>query len=45
MKFSHLHPEKKFSTIKITYNEIDEIWSVDLDDMIEYKTSYNRGYR
>ena len=27
------------------YNHIDEIWSVDLDDMIDYKFSNNIGYR
>ena len=27
------------------YNHIDEIWSIDLADMIEYMVSNNKGYR
>ena len=38
-------PKKNFETNKIVYNHIDEIWSIDLVDMIDYKTSNNKGYR
>ena len=36
---------KNYSTNKIVYNHIDEIWSIDLADMIDYKTSNNKGFR
>ena len=38
-------PRKNYSTEKIKYNHVDEIWSVDLADMIDYKLSNNKGYR
>ena len=38
-------PKKNYPTIKIVYNHIDEIWSIDLADMIDYKTSNNKGFR
>ena len=38
-------PKKNYPTNKIIYNHIDEIWSIDLADMIDYKTSNNKGYR
>ena len=38
-------PRKNHPTNKIVYNHIDEIWSVDLADMIDYKISNNNGYR
>ena len=38
-------PKKNYSTNKIIYNHIDEIWSIDLADMIDYKTSNNKGFR
>ena len=38
-------PRKNYPTNKITYNHIDEIWSIDLADMKDYKTSNNKGYR
>ena len=38
-------PNKNYPTNKITYNHIDEIWSIDLADMIDYKISNNKGYR
>ena len=31
-------PKKNFSTSKIIYNHIDEIWSIDLADFLDYKT-------
>ena len=38
-------PLRNYPTNKIDYNHIDEIWSIDLADMIDYKTSKNKGYR
>ena len=38
-------PIKNYPTNKIIYDHIDEIWSIDLADMIDYKTSNNKGYR
>ena len=38
-------PKKNYPTNKIVYKNIDEIWSIDLADMIDYKTSNNKDYR
>ena len=38
-------PKKNYPINKIIYNHIDEIWSIDLADLIDYKTSNNKGYR
>ena len=38
-------PKKNYPTNKIIYNHIDEIWSMDLADMIDYKISNNKGFR
>ena len=38
-------PKENYPTNKIIYNRIDEIWSIDLADMIDYKTSNNKSYR
>ena len=38
-------PSRNYPTNKIIYNHIDEVWSIDLADMIDYKTSNNKGYR
>ena len=38
-------PKKNYSTNEITYTHIDEIWSVDLADFSDYKTSNNKGCR
>ena len=38
-------PKKNYETNKVTYNYIDEIWSIDLADMIDYKISNNKGLR
>ena len=38
-------PRKNYPTNKIIYNHIDEIWSIDLADMIDYKISNIKGYR
>ena len=37
-------PRKNYPTNKIIYNNIDEIWSIDLADMIDYKISNSKGY-
>ena len=36
--------ERNYPTNKILYNHIDEIWSIDLADMIDYKISNIKGY-
>ena len=38
-------PMKNYPTKKLVYNIIDEIWSIDLVDKIDYKISNNKGYR
>ena len=38
-------PKKNYPTNKIVYNNIDEIWSIDLVDMIDYKISNNKQFR
>ena len=38
-------PKKSYPTNKIKYNHADEIWSIDLADFSDYKTSNNKGYR
>ena len=38
-------PIKNYPTNKIIYNHIDETWSIDLADMIDYKASNNKGFR
>ena len=38
-------PLRTYPTNKIVYNHIDEIWSIDLADMIDYKISNNKVYR
>ena len=38
-------PRKNYPTNKIVYNHIDEIWSIDLADFFDYKTSNNKGFR
>ena len=37
--------KKNYPIKKIVYNHIDEIWSIDLEDFSDYKTSYNKGFR
>ena len=36
---------RNYPTNKIVYNHIDEKWSVDLADMIDYKISNTKSYR
>ena len=38
-------PRKMYPTNKKVYNSIDEIWSVDLADFSDYKTSNTKNYR
>ena len=38
-------PKRNYPTDKIVYNNIDEIWSIDLADFSEYKTSIKKRYR
>ena len=38
-------PKKIYPTNRIIYNHIDEIWSIDVADFSDYKTSNNKGYR
>ena len=38
-------PLRNYPTNKIVYNYIDEIWSIDLADMVDYKISNNKGFR
>ena len=36
---------RNYPTYRIVYNHVDEIWSIDLADFLEYKFSNNKGYR
>ena len=36
---------RNYPTNKRKYNHIDEIWSFDLADMLDYKTSNNNAFR
>ena len=38
-------PRKNYPTNKAVSNFVDEIWSIDLADMVDYKNSNNKGYR
>ena len=38
-------PRNNYPTNKIIYNHVDEIWSIDLADFSDYKTSNNKGFR
>ena len=38
-------PLRNYPTNKIVYNDIDEIWSIDLADFSDYKTPNNKGFR
>ena len=37
-------PSKNYPNIKAVYKYIDEKWSIDLADFLEYKTSNYKGY-
>ena len=36
---------RNYPTNKIVYNHIDDVWSIDLADMIDYKILNNKGFR
>ena len=38
-------PKKNYPTNKIIYIHIEEIWSIDPADMVDYKVSNNKGFR
>ena len=38
-------PRTNYPNNKVVYNHIDEIWSIGLADMIEYKVSNNKRFR
>ena len=38
-------PRKNYETNKVICNHIDEIWSIDLADMTDYKNSNNKRFR
>ena len=38
-------PRKNYPTNKIIYNHSYEIWSIDLADFLDYKTSNYKGFR
>ena len=38
-------PLRNYRTDKKVYDHINEIWSIDLADMTDYKTSINKGFR
>ena len=38
-------PKKNHPTNKVIYNHLDEIWSIDLADMVDHKISINKGFR
>ena len=38
-------PTRKYETNKTVYNHIDELWSIDLADFSDYKTSNNKEFR
>ena len=38
-------PRKNYPTNKIIYNHVDEIRSIDLADIVDYKISNNKGFR
>ena len=45
MRYIQNHFEKTYPTNKVIYNHVDENWSIDLGDMVDYKISNNKGYR
>ena len=38
-------PKKTYPTNKIVKNHIDEVWSIGLADMFDYKISIKKGFR
>ena len=45
MRYTVLHQRKFIQLIKVVCNHIDEFWTIDLADMIDYKISNNKGFR
>ena len=45
MKYIQNHLRKIMKPIKVRYNHFDEIWSIDLADMVNYKISNNKRFR
>ena len=37
--------KRNYPTNRIIYNHVDETWSIDLADMVDYKFSNNKGFR
>ena len=37
-------PKINYPTNKLIYNHIDEIWSIDLAELVDYKISNNKGF-
>ena len=44
-EYSSKAPKRNYPTNKIVYNYIDEIWSIDLADLSDYKISNYKGCR
>ena len=38
-------PRRNYTTNEIVYNHNVEIWSIDLADFLDYKTSNKEGFR
>ena len=45
MRYTVLHLGKIIKLKKIIYNHLNEIWSIDLAEMIDYKISNTKGFR
>ena len=45
MRYIQNHLKETTQLTKLIYNHIDEIWSIDLADLIDYKISNNKRYR
>ena len=37
-------PKKNYPTNKLLYNQIDETWSIDLADSVDYETTNIEGF-
>ena len=44
MNYTVRQLEKNYPTIKIIYDHLNEIWSIDLANIIDYKISNNKGF-
>ena len=45
MKYTLLRREKSMKLIKQLITTLNQIWSIDIADMIDYKISNNKGFR